>query len=86
MGEEVKIAYLCDGLDKCSEKPGCFRCKTEGFQLCRHTLNAEHALNGLEEHPEDHPERFLHLDTSTNVNMPDSWWEYDPYNPAETSI
>lgn len=56
-----KIAYICDGYDKCSMAPGCFMRfepigKTD--MLCRHTLNPKHAVNPICEDPENHSERF----------------------------
>lgn len=71
MGEEVKIAYLCDGLDKCSDSVMCFRRLVPGSD-CKHTFKQEHAANGAVEHPEDHPDRFHLLDTPYDEIC---WWE-----------
>jgi len=59
---DTVIAYICDGHDKCSMKPGCFmRGDLVGAsdQVCRHTTNVEHAVNGPCEDPENDPERFV---------------------------
>lgn len=55
------VAYICDGKDECSLKPGCFMrndplCKSD--MVCKHTLNPKHAATSLCEDPENHPERF----------------------------
>lgn len=58
---ENKIAYICDGHDKCSMEPGCFLREdpvTWSDSICYHTLNPNHAVNGICKDPKNHPERF----------------------------
>ena len=72
MGKEVKVAYLCDGLDpECSDKPGCFRCMTPVSNCC-HTFDPTHAVNGWCPHPEMEPQRFTKLNGS-DVSGIDYW-------------
>lgn len=47
----MKIAYICDKKKRCSKSRGC------GGNYCNHTLEPEHALNGICEDPEN-DERF----------------------------
>lgn len=75
MEAEVNVAYICDGLDKCSGKIGCFRCGLEGFQNCTHTLDPKHAANGPCEDPWNHPERFNLLTTDADIFT--RYWEGD---------
>lgn len=37
----MKVAYLCDGKDKCSKETGCMN---QGGP-CHHTCNIEHAID-----------------------------------------
>ena len=56
------IAYICDGYDKCSFEPGCFKREdliSKSDWVCHHTTNAEHAANGPCDNPENYPERFV---------------------------
>ena len=65
---EVAIAYICDGHDKCSLEPGCFMREdlvSMNDWACRHTKNAEHAVNGPCEDPENYPERFIPFNGET---------------------
>lgn len=58
---ENKIAYICDGHAKCSMEPGCFIREdpiTWSDSICYHTLDPNHAVNGICYDPENHPERF----------------------------
>jgi len=57
----IKVAYLCDGLQSCSDKVGCYRNGTP-LSECFHCFDPEHAINGPCEHPEAHPDRFRLLD------------------------
>ena len=57
-----KIAYICDGYDKCSLEPGCFLREdpqTATDWCCNHTTNPKHAINDICDDPENHPERFV---------------------------
>lgn len=67
------IAYLCDGMDVCNNKVGCFRMMNPGISNCHHTLNPEHAANGPCEDPENHPERFNKLDIWDESEI--AYWE-----------
>lgn len=58
---DKKIAYICDGHASCSLRPGCFLREdpvTWSDTVCYHTLDPEHAKNGICPDPENHPERF----------------------------
>lgn len=70
----MKIAYLCDGLCKCSDKVGCYRFAKAGMDYCRHTFDERHAINGPCENPENFPERFFLIDLT---NTESCWWEGD---------
>ena len=62
MTEKNRIAYICDGKDHCCQEPGCFMWEeyaADTDMICRHTINPEHAVNGVCEDPENHPERFV---------------------------
>lgn len=82
MGESVKIAYLCDGLDKCSDGVMCYRLGKPGCD-CRNTFNPEHAAYGKCEDPENHPERFHKLDAPGEDG--DVYWEGEIYIPYPNS-
>lgn len=73
-----KIAYICDGYDKCSLEPGCFLREdplTATDYCCYHTLNPKHAVNDICNDPENHPERFVKvLDT---YNSPETVKYYE---------
>ena len=71
MGEKLKVAYLCDGLDKCSDCVMCYRRRVPGA-VCKNTFNPEHAIKGAVEHPENYPERFHLLDVPEEELC---WWE-----------
>ena len=71
MGESIIIAYLCDGMQSCSEKAGCFR-NGEPLGVCRYPFDPDRAVNGAEEHPEAHPERFRFVKTPGDIPM---FWE-----------
>ena len=73
----MKIAYICDGLDHCSDKIGCYRCGKPGMDTCRHTFNPAHAKNGAVENPEDYPERFHILRPNDEL----CYWEGDVFIP-----
>lgn len=78
MGEEavIEIAYLCDGLDICSDKVGCYRCLKPGISYCHHTFNQEHAINGTVDDPEKYPERFNRFEFyADNKMMAIQYWE-----------
>lgn len=78
MGErKVKIAYICDGLDRCSDKIGCFRHATPGMDACKHTWNPRHALNGKIKKPEKYPDRFHALDIPEEDPETIVYWEGD---------
>lgn len=68
----MKIAYICDGLDKCSDKVGCYRVAKPGMDYCTHTCNPEHAKNGAVDDPRKYPERFYELDVD---NEEIHFWE-----------
>ena len=72
MGKKLKIAYLCDGLDACSDMSGCFRCMKPSSNCC-HTFNSRHAVNGKCDYPEREPERFTKLDGSDLSGI--DFWE-----------
>lgn len=75
MGEGIKIAYICDGLDKCSDKVGCYRHAKTLLDICTHTLDPKHAANGAVDDPALYPERFCKL---TSVDGSDiRYWEGD---------
>ncbi len=73
VGESIKIAYLCDGLDKCSDGVMCFRRRVPGAD-CKHTFNPKHAANGIIGHPENYPDRFHLIDPKFN-NGEICYWE-----------
>ena len=77
MGSEVKIAYICDGLCECSDKPGCFRHMKNVMDVCNHTFDPKHALHGPVDNPEDFPERFHKLIPNDEL----CYWEGDVYIP-----
>ena len=86
MGKGLRIVYICNGLDKCSERPGCFRCATPGFRYCRHTFNARCALNGKVRIPEKYPERFHVIELSDSEKV---YWEGDvdiPYDEGRSDL
>ena len=68
----MKIAYICDGLDHCSDKVGCYRHGSSSLNNCCHTFNPMHAKNGVAENPEEQPERFSPFDISDKETV---WWE-----------
>jgi len=58
---DYEIAYICTGKNpKCMGQPGCYYCKTTAkIGSCMHTLNPEHAKNGvIRDHPRNHQDRF----------------------------
>ena len=60
--ELPRIAYICDGYDKCSMEPGCFLREDpygQGDMVCRRTTDPNHSATPLCEDPENHPERFI---------------------------
>ena len=71
--DDILTAYICDGLDECSDKLGCFRCGKPGFDYCHHTTNPKHALNGPCDDPRTDPERFHKLNGSADGK--DLYWE-----------
>lgn len=73
MGKKVTIAYYCDGLDKCSDKPGCYRRMHTPFKNCCHTINPKHAKFGAVSDPENYPERFVKLDVFDDTGA--KYWE-----------
>lgn len=73
MGEEVRIAYICDGLAECSDKVGCFRHAKTLMDICTHTTDPKHAANGAVENPSLYPERFYKLDVQDESKI--SYWE-----------
>lgn len=73
MGEEIKIAYLCDGLDHCSDSVMCFRRMVPGAD-CSHTFDYKHAANGICGHPENYPDRFTLIDIPGHEKC---YWEGD---------
>lgn len=74
----MRVSYLCDGLDKCSDKVGCFRVAKPGMDYCYHTFCAAHAVNGPCNDPENHPERFHRIDISDKETC---WWEGEVFQP-----
>ena len=70
----MKIAYLCDGLCKCSDKVGCFRVARPGMDYCFHTFDEKHAAFGACKDPENHPERFFQIDLTDTESC---FWEGD---------
>lgn len=78
MGErKVKIAYICDGLARCSDKIGCFRHATPGMDYCKHTWDPRHAVNGGVKKPWKYPERFHLVDNPDIESNVDIYWEGD---------
>lgn len=78
MGKSVRVAYICNGLAKCCEKPGCFRYMKPCIYICNHTWDPKYALNGRVKKPEKYPERF------NLINFNDKelcYWEGDIYIP-----
>lgn len=75
MGEGIKIAYICDGLAECSDKVGCYRHAKTLLDICTHTLDPKHAVNGAVDDPALYPERFhkLGVDDESNIR----YWEGD---------
>lgn len=73
MGEEIKVAYLCDGLCSCTDSVMCFRRGVPGAD-CKHTFDPDHAANKRVGHPENYPDRF-HL-IQNGIEEP-CWWEGD---------
>lgn len=73
MPRENRIAYICDGYDThCSMAPYCFMrgdLVSENEMICHHTLNPDHAKNGICEDPE-HDDRF--------VKYQECEWDDDP--------
>lgn len=68
----MKIAYICDGKAKCSLEPCCFarfEPVTLSDVVCRHTLEEEHAVNGICSDPENHPERFTAFPEFEQINF-----------------
>lgn len=65
-----KIAYICDGYDKCSLEPGCFL-REDPLSItdhcCHHTLDPKHAVNDICNDPENHPERFVKFSDSKTI-------------------
>ena len=73
----MKIAYLCDGLCKCSDKVGCYRVAKPGMDYCNHTFFGKHAVNGACKDPENYPERFHEIDLTDTETC---FWEGDVIN------
>lgn len=71
---KVKIAYICNGMAHCSDKPGCFRCGLPGMMYCKHTWDPKYAANGGIKNPEKCPERF-HLLENSGFDGFDVYWE-----------
>ena len=59
----MQVTYLCDRKQKCKE-----HCLNDDNYPCRHTLDPEHALNGICKDPQRHPERFWHM-TADEVDI-----------------
>lgn len=78
---KVKIAYICDGLDKCSDKIGCFRCGKPGMSDCHHTFDPKHAKFGACEDPKACPERFHKIDGT--IDDCEVYWEGEFNFPSE---
>ena len=76
----MRVAYYCDGLDECSDKPGCYRFMYPGMDYCRHTANPDHAVYGPCEHPEEHPERFHVIDINDTETC---YWEGEVFSPSD---
>jgi len=79
MGKEV--FYICDGQDKCSDLPICFRLHGPELKedpmpdlLCDRTKNPEHARYGTCADPENYPERFVPVPGIGS----DVWYEIEP--------
>lgn len=70
----MKIAYICDGLAKCSDRPGCYRYMKTSMDCCTHTFEPAHARNGAVLDPQNKPERFHEIDLDGNETV---WWEGD---------
>lgn len=73
MIKKNRIAYICDGKDRCCQEPGCFMWEEYAAStdlICRHTMNPEHAVNEICGDPENHPERF--------ARYWEQEWEDDP--------
>ena len=58
------ILYLCDALRECAGMNGCC---AYGIVRgpCRHTTDPSHARNGACPDPQNHPERFERLQSSS---------------------
>lgn len=70
----MRIAYICDCMAKCSERPGCFRHNTPNLNNCKHTFDSSHALNGAVLDPWHYPERFHVVDLNDEEQI---YWEGD---------
>lgn len=75
MGKNIRIAYICDGLDKCSGKVGCYRHAKTLLDICTHTSDPRHAANGAVNDPSLYPERFHKLDIPNDTSI--NYWEGD---------
>ena len=51
------VLYLCDCRMPCATEVGCYK-NDSAVGFCKHTTKPEHAMNGICEDPQNHPERF----------------------------
>ena len=79
----MKIAYYCDGMDKCCEHVGCYRQLLPGMDYCRHTFDPDHAIYGKCDNPEEHPERFYIIDLNDKETC---YWEGDVFSMADLAF
>ena len=70
----MKVAYICDGLAKCCDRPGCFRFAKPGMDMCRHTFDPSRAKYGAVLDPQNHPLRFHVIDLDYEETV---YWEGD---------
>ena len=62
------VLYLCDG-NGCRYEHK--MCKMQDSERCMHTTNPAHAINGVCEDPQRHPERFRYIGNGDYAELED---------------